>query len=153
MENYYEVLKIKNDATTEQIKRAFLTLITKFHPDIYKGEKSVAEEVSSSLTEAYSVLKDEEKRKEYDLSNQSNAINTIYQDYSGWSSCENEFDKPYNGKNYDQEVSRKYFKNTKRKSHGRNIFKKLFTSKLFYCLLFVFAVEALIIYFVYVKAL
>ncbi len=153
MENYYEVLKIKNDATTEQIKRAFLSLITKFHPDIYKGDKSVAEEVSSSLTEAYSVLKDEEKRKEYDLSHQSNIISTIYQDYSGQKFSENETDKVYNGKNYEQEVSRKYFKNTKRKSHSKNIFKKLFTSKLFYCLLFVFAVEAFIIYFVYVKGL
>ncbi|NCB48688.1 MAG: hypothetical protein EOM55_03615 [Clostridia bacterium] len=151
MENYYEILKIRNDASTDQIKRAYLSLITKFHPDIYKGDKSIAEEVSSSLTEAYCTLKDEEKRKEYDISRQVNSTNTIYQDYSVQDSSENE--KNYYGRNYDQKVSRKYFKNTKRRSFISNIFKRLFTSKLFYCLLFVFAVEALIIYFVYVKTL
>ena len=153
MENYYDILKVKSDATAEQIKRSYITLVTKFHPDVYSGDKVYAEQVTSSLTEAYSILKDEERRKEYDNAHRVNTIDTIYQNYYSEKQSDTENDKPYYGKNYDQESSRKYFKNAKRKSRGINFFQKLFTSKLFYCLLFVFAIEALIIYFVYIKSL
>jgi len=158
VDNYYEVLKVKKEATTDQIKRAYITLITKYHPDIYVGDKIFAQQITCSLTEAYSILKDEQKRRDYDLSHQVNTIETIYQEYySVQSKSENESEsengKSFCGKNYDQKTSRKYFKNAKRKSHGRNFLKRLFTSKLFYCLLFVFAIEALIIYFFYVKML
>ncbi len=155
MENYYNILKIKKDATTDQIKRAYLTLVTKFHPDVYIGDKEYALQITSAITEAYSVLKDEERRREYDIAHRVNTIDTIYQDYMNKVGTENNFDvnRPYYGKNYDQETSRKYFKNAKIKPRHRGIFKKLFTSKLFYCLLFVFAIEAVIIYFIYVKSL
>ena len=42
MKNFYEVLRIKPNATQQQIKRAFIELVTKYHPDIYQGDKDYA---------------------------------------------------------------------------------------------------------------
>lgn len=66
MKNFYEVLRIKPNATQQQIKRAFIELVTKYHPDIYQGDKDYASRYTAVLTEAYAVLKDEEKRRIYD---------------------------------------------------------------------------------------
>lgn len=152
MRNYYEVLNVPKDATPEQIKKSFLALVTKYHPDVYTGDKDYAEQFTSELTEAYSVLKDEQKRHDYDIENRVNTYDTIYQSYSGANQAEDSGSRVNYGRNYEQESSRKYFKNTKIKSEHRSFFKKVFTSKLFYSLLFVFAIEALIIYLVYISA-
>ena len=66
MKNFYEVLRIKPNATQQQIKRAFIELVTKYHPDVYQGDKDYAARYTAVLTEAYAVLKDEEKRRIYD---------------------------------------------------------------------------------------
>lgn len=64
--NYYEILEIKEDASVEVIKAAYKALVKKYHPDVnhinnHKGERDI-----NSINEAYEVLSDEEKRKEYD---------------------------------------------------------------------------------------
>ena len=67
MKNFYEVLNIKQSATSSDIKSAYLKLIKKYHPDTYAGDKNFAKEQTELITEAYATLKDEEKRKIYDL--------------------------------------------------------------------------------------
>jgi curved DNA-binding protein len=63
--DYYEVLGLKKDSSTQDIKKAYRKLAMKYHPDRNKGDKE-AEEKFKKLSEAYAVLSDPEKRKEYD---------------------------------------------------------------------------------------
>lgn len=62
--DYYDILGVPKNASEEQIKKAYRELALKFHPDRNK-EKS-AEEKFKSINEAYSVLGEPEKRKQYD---------------------------------------------------------------------------------------
>lgn len=59
--NYYDVLGLKRDATQDDIKKAFRKLAAKYHPDA-GGDEAKFKEVS----EAYTTLSDEQKRREYD---------------------------------------------------------------------------------------
>lgn len=62
--DYYEVLGVSKDASLAEIKSAFRKLAKKYHPDISK-EPNAAEKFKEA-EEAYSVLSDETKRKQYD---------------------------------------------------------------------------------------
>jgi len=64
--DYYEVLGVPRDATTEEIKRAYRRLAKKYHPDLNKDNPKEAEEKFKEISEAYEVLVDEEKRAKYD---------------------------------------------------------------------------------------
>lgn len=65
-QNYYNVLGVKKDASQDEIKRAYRELSKKYHPDKNNGNKS-AEEKFKEVNEAYSILGDEEKRRQYDM--------------------------------------------------------------------------------------
>lgn len=64
-EDYYQLLGVKKDASATDIKKAYRKLAMKYHPDHTKGDKA-AEEKFKKISEAYAVLSDEKKRKEYD---------------------------------------------------------------------------------------
>jgi curved DNA-binding protein len=64
-EDYYNVLGVKKNASDEEIKKAYRKLAMKYHPDHAKGDKA-SEEKFKKISEAYAVLSDKEKRKEYD---------------------------------------------------------------------------------------
>lgn len=65
--NYYDVLGVSKDATDKEIKDAFNNMIKAFHPDMYRGsDKEFASRKTRELYEAYNVLKDPKKRKDYD---------------------------------------------------------------------------------------
>ena len=63
--DYYKTLGISKDASPEEIKKAFRKLAIKYHPDKNKGDKQ-AEERFKDINEAYAVLSDPEKKKQYD---------------------------------------------------------------------------------------
>jgi curved DNA-binding protein len=63
--DYYQVLGVPKKATGSEIKKAYRKLAMKYHPDHTKGDKS-AEEKFKQVSEAYAVLSDPEKRKQYD---------------------------------------------------------------------------------------
>src|SRR5262249_49691405 len=63
--DYYEVLGVARDASSEAIKKAYRALARKHHPDVNPGDKS-AEAKVKELQQAYDVLSDEEKRARYD---------------------------------------------------------------------------------------
>ena len=88
MTNYYEVLNVKENASQNDIKKAYRKLAKKYHPDNYKGSEKEAEEYMSRINEAYDTLVDEEKRATYDAEykrskniNQT-SWNTSYTDYT-----------------------------------------------------------------------
>lgn len=78
--NYYEILEINEKASPEVIKMAYKALILKYHPDRYQGDKNYAEEMTKKINEAFEVLSNEEKRKEYDMLIHTNNINANQQD-------------------------------------------------------------------------
>jgi curved DNA-binding protein len=63
--DYYEVLGVKKDSSVQDIKKAYRKLAMKYHPDRNEGNKE-AEEKFKKISEAYAVLSDPEKRKQYD---------------------------------------------------------------------------------------
>ena len=63
--DYYKVLGIDKSADENTIKKAYRKLAKKYHPDTNAGNAQ-AEQNFKEITEAYTVLSDEEKRKLYD---------------------------------------------------------------------------------------
>jgi molecular chaperone DnaJ len=63
--DYYEVLGVSRNASKEEIKRAYRRLAMQYHPD--RNKSSDAEEKFKEISEAYGVLSDDEKRRQYDM--------------------------------------------------------------------------------------
>ena len=63
--DYYKVLGVSKDATKDEIKKAYRKLAQKFHPDANKDDVT-AETRFKEISEAHSILSNDEKRREYD---------------------------------------------------------------------------------------
>ena len=66
MKDYYTILGVNKNATADEIKKAYRQLALKYHPDRNKGDKE-AEERFKEINEAYAVLSNEEKKRQYDM--------------------------------------------------------------------------------------
>ncbi|XP_004864846.1 dnaJ homolog subfamily A member 3, mitochondrial isoform X2 [Heterocephalus glaber] len=64
-EDYYQILGVPRNASQKEIKKAYYQLAKKYHPDTNKDDPK-AKEKFSQLAEAYEVLSDEVKKKQYD---------------------------------------------------------------------------------------
>jgi curved DNA-binding protein len=62
--NYYEVLGVDSNASPEEIKKEFRRLARRYHPDLNPGDKQ-AEEQFKQINEAYDILSDDLKRRQY----------------------------------------------------------------------------------------
>jgi len=63
--DYYKILKVKRNASTEEIKEAYRRLAREYHPDLHPGNPT-AEERFKEICQAYEVLSDAVQRSEYD---------------------------------------------------------------------------------------
>lgn len=62
--DYYEVLGISQDASKQDIKKAYRKLARQYHPDV--SEEENAQEKFKEVKEAYETLSDDQKRSQYD---------------------------------------------------------------------------------------
>jgi DnaJ-class molecular chaperone len=65
MNDFYKVLGVARDASQDEIKKSYRKLAKQYHPDLHKGDKG-SEEKFKDVSEAYEVLGDEKKRRQYD---------------------------------------------------------------------------------------
>ena len=63
--NYYQILGLQRDVSQEEIKKAYRRIAKQYHPDSNPGNRE-AEKKFKEASEAYEVLSNEEKRKNYD---------------------------------------------------------------------------------------
>lgn len=86
--NPYEILGVSNDASAEDIKKAYRKLSKEWHPDKHKGEKG-AEEKFKEINQAYEILSDPKKRQTYDqfgsMGGQSGGFDPNNFDFSSFS--------------------------------------------------------------------
>ena len=80
--DYYDILGIEKTADEAQIKRAYRKLAIKFHPD--KNKAKSAEEAFKKINQAFCVLSDKNKRKNYDMfgTEEGPGISTMPDDFN-----------------------------------------------------------------------
>ena len=81
MKDYYQILGIPENASEQEIKKAFRKLAFKHHPDTNPGNERQAEERFKEINEAYAVLGDKGKRQQYDLARKGQFAGTGYGGY------------------------------------------------------------------------
>jgi DnaJ-class molecular chaperone len=66
MKNYYKILGVLDDAEDIIIRAAYKALAQRYHPDKWTGDKNSATQKMAEINEAYEILSDSAKRKNYD---------------------------------------------------------------------------------------
>ena len=81
--DYYEILDVPRTASGDEIKKSFRKLARQYHPDVAKDKKK-AEEKFKEINEAYEVLGDPAKRKQYDELGANWKSGADFRPPSGW---------------------------------------------------------------------
>lgn len=76
-DNYYEVLGLNKNVSDDDIRKAYKKIALKYHPDKNPNNKEEAEKNFKKINEAYSILGDKEKRKNYDTFGKSGLENNF----------------------------------------------------------------------------
>lgn len=63
--DYYEVLGVSKNASLSEVKKAYYKLAKQYHPDVNKNDPNAAKKFQA-VSEAYEILGDDTKRKQYD---------------------------------------------------------------------------------------
>jgi DnaJ-class molecular chaperone len=91
--DYYRTLGVLDDAEDIVIKAAYKALAQRYHPDKWGGDKDEATRRMSDINEAYEVLSDPVKRREYDSTRDKNSYQTEPEDDELSSSVESDWKK------------------------------------------------------------
>lgn len=172
--NYYEILEVDKNASPEIIEKSYKTLVKKYHPDLQENNlKNIYEEKIKKINEAYDILSDLEKRKNYDLNLKNteispeefnnlinennnlkkeinylkNNINSIQNNYHmNTNSNDNIYNQRHVNKNsYVNNInySNKNFKKIKLNYYLKNLYKNLFA---FFCTILIMGLFLLILW-------
>lgn len=78
MKDYYKILRIKPNANSDEINKAYNILFEQYNPSLYPlEEREILEEKRKNLTEAYNILSDDFLRKDYDSKLFQNSSKTL----------------------------------------------------------------------------
>lgn len=80
---HYDVLGVSPTASQDEIKAAYRNMLKAFHPDYYTGDKAFAERQTQKIVEAYNVLRDEQRRRDYDFLLNARDQGNAEQEYRG----------------------------------------------------------------------
>ena len=122
-ENYYDILEVNKNASPEIIEKAYKTLVKKYHPDLQENNlKNNYEEKIKKINEAYEILSNPEKRKNYNLQLQNNEIskedyNNLYNENI---SLKNEINYLKNNINLNNSYQTQNVKNNIQQSQNTN---------------------------------
>ena len=95
MQNYYEILKVKKTASSDEIKKAYHVLASKYHPDKHPDNQKYAEDMMKDINVAHEVWLNAESRRKYDESLEPNFLNqNAYESQTYYSSEEEEGEPP-----------------------------------------------------------
>ena len=121
--NNYEILEVDKNASNEVIDKAYKTLAKKYHPDLQKGtNKEIYQNKMKQINEAFEVLSNNDKRKEYDSRLAQNNIsieqyNKVLQENMRLKSSLNKIADDQNKNELESiEFARKYYNELKKKS-------------------------------------
>lgn len=118
--DYYKVLGVTEQADDEQIKQAYRKQAKKYHPDLNPGNEET-EEKFKDVVEAYEVLGDAAKRKEYDVKRKT--TDGCSYNASNVERDENTVKSDINIANFARDVEKYFgfsFSRTQKESRGKN---------------------------------
>ena len=126
--NYYQILQVDPNASSEIIDKAYKTLIKKYHPDLQTEENKIyATEMIKKLNEAYEILSNSEKRKLYDTNLNENNIsieeysNLYNENLNLQNQLNNNIKKQENILNNNYKENYNYYKQYSRKDSNEKI--------------------------------
>lgn len=100
--NLYEILEVSPDASEVAIKSAYRKLARKYHPDLNQGDET-SSKMFKKVTEAYEILSDSEKKKNYDI------LRGFYRDE--FRAKRTQASKAYKDVQRDEKIKREQFSN------------------------------------------
>ncbi|MFA5629240.1 MAG: DnaJ domain-containing protein [Dehalococcoidales bacterium] len=106
MKDYYKILGIPETADQQQIKSAFRKLAFQYHPDKNPGNEKEAEAKFKEINEAFAVLGDENKRRQYDAAKSGGFAGSGYQGFNF--SQEDIFNGIFTNQAFYEELSRMF---------------------------------------------
>ena len=108
--DYYEILGVSRDADETELKKAYRKLAKQYHPDMNPNDKD-AEAKFKEINEAYAVLSDPQKRKQYDMYGHSGLDGTGFDGFRGFGGFdfgfEDIFDTFFGGSPFGRSTRRK----------------------------------------------
>ncbi len=125
-DDYYEVLGVSKDASKDEIKRAYKKKAKKFHPDRNPERADWAREKFKEISEAYEILADDEKRRQYDRYGKEGVQDQYFgrngftwSDFSHRNDVEDIFSEFFGGGGYNDIFSDLFGRRTSRRSSRR----------------------------------
>ncbi|MCC5944453.1 MAG: DnaJ domain-containing protein [Bernardetiaceae bacterium] len=109
MKNYYQILGINEEATTEEIRKAYKKMALRYHPD-RNPKNPEAEEQFKLINEAYQILSKMDSRSSYDFRRQNQEQSRAKQDYSKYTYTGYEEGSNYRSRQYRYEPPPNYQK-------------------------------------------
>lgn len=133
MLDYYKILEIPLNSSQTDIKKAYKKLVHQYHPDLHWDERKLYEEKMKSINEAYEILSNIEKKKQYDgyYQNYKNSSDKYYNESNSKTNSKmNDFNGKYNKAKNKSKYKWEDIRNTSSSYNGNEKFKIRFKDKI-----------------------